>query len=271
MTTGTQSSEVEPAELRDLATRVAVEAAELVRTRRAAGVEVVATKSSVIDLVTATDRETEELVRDRLLEARPSDGFVGEEGGDSASTSGITWVVDPIDGTVNFVYGIPVYAVSIGARTEAGIVAGVVVNAATGEVFSAALGEGATHDGEPMRVRDVTPREQWLVGTGFGYVSELRAAQGAAVARLLPLVRDLRRAGACSLDLCAVAGGALDAYMEEGVHPWDYAAGSIIATEAGARFEVLPGANGRDCAVCAPEASFEEFRALVTDAGFVAG
>lgn len=260
----------EASSLRALAVEVAIEASELVQQRRAEGVRVVATKSSVIDLVTATDHEVEELVSKRLLSARPGDGFLGEEADGVASDSGVTWVVDPIDGTVNFVYGLPAYAVSIAARTEAGVVAGAVVNAATGEVFAASAGGGATRDGRELRVREVTGREHWLVATGFGYVEQLRAAQARAVSQMLPLVRDIRRIGACALDLCGIASGALDAYVEEGVNPWDYAAGGLIAEEAGARFEVLPGANGRDAAICAPSGSFEEFRDLVAQSGFLA-
>jgi len=260
----------DPLDLRDLAVRIAVDAAALVRSRRERGVEVVATKSSSVDIVTETDRESEAFVRSALREARPGDGFLGEEGGSAESTSGITWVVDPIDGTVNFLYGIPAYAVSIAARTDEHVLAGAVVNVASGEVFSASRGGGAFLAATPLRVRPTPPVEQRLVATGFWYDREIRAAQGAAVARLLPQVRDIRRAGSCALDLCSVAAGRCDGYVEEGPAPWDYAAGGLVAEEAGARLELVPGANGRTCVICAPEDGFVEFAALVRGAGFLA-
>jgi len=255
--------------LRDLAVDVATEAAALVAVRRAEGVEVVATKSSSIDIVTATDRESEQFIRAELRAARPQDGFLGEEGADDASSSGITWVVDPIDGTVNFLYGIPQYAVSIAARTADQVVAAAVVNVASGEVFAAARGSGATLDGLPLRVRPVPPMEQRLVSTGFWYVRAVREVQARAIARLLPDVRDIRRAGSCALDLCAIAAGRSDGYVEEGPAAWDYAAGGLVAEEAGARLEVRPGAAGLDCVICAPEDGFDAFAALVDGAGFL--
>ncbi len=257
-------------DLRDLAVQVATDAAALVAVRRAEGVDVVATKSSSIDIVTATDRESEEFIRTELRAERPGDGFLGEEGGSATSETGVTWVVDPIDGTVNFLYGIPQYAVSVAARTADHVVAGAVVNAASGEVFAAARGSGATLDGHPLRVRPSPPMEQRLVSTGFWYVREVREVQAGAVARLLPAVRDIRRAGSCALDLCALAAGRCDAYVEEGPAIWDYAAGGLVAEEAGARLVVLPGAAGSDCVVCAPEDGFEEFLTLVEGAGFLA-
>ncbi len=256
-------------QLRDLAVRVATEAADLVRSRRVAGVQVVATKSSSIDIVTKTDRESEAFIHQQLMAARPEDGFLGEEGASERSTSGITWVVDPIDGTVNFLYGIPQYAVSIAARTSEQVVAGAVVNVATGEVFAAALGSGAMLDGQPLRVRPVPALEERLVSTGFWYVKKVREVQAQAVARLLPQVRDIRRAGSCALDLCSIAAGRSDGYVEEGPAPWDFAAGGLVAQEAGARLEVRPGASGLDCVVCAPADGFDDFAALVEGAGFL--
>jgi myo-inositol-1(or 4)-monophosphatase len=259
----------DPSELRDLAVSTAVGAADLVRRRRKAGVAVAATKSSATDIVTATDRESEDFIRRRLRDARPDDGFLGEEGGSAESTSGVTWVVDPIDGTVNFLYDIPQYAVSVAARTSDGVVAGAVVNVVTDEVFAAARGLGATLDGQPIRVRPTPPLEQRLVATGFGYVRAVREVQGAAVARLLLDVRDIRRAGSCALDLCSVAVGRCDAYVEEGPAPWDHAAGGLVAEEAGARFELLPGAAGSDCVVCAPEDGYAAFVEALARAGFL--
>ena len=257
-------------ELLDLAVRVAQEAAELIRERRRGVVDVAATKSSPDDVVTDVDQAAEELIRQRLLAARPGDGFLGEEGAAEPSSTGVTWVVDPLDGTVNFLYGLPQYAVSVAASRHGEVVAGAVVNVAAGEVFTAVLGGGATCDGRPLRVRDAVPLERRLVGTGFNYVAETRVVQAAAVARMLGTVRDVRRMGSAALDLCALAAGRLDAYVEEGLHPWDLAAGGLVAAEAGARVVSLRGAGGRDCVVGAPEEGFDEFLGLVRRCGFLA-
>ncbi len=261
--------QTDPQELLELARSVAVEAAELVRTLRREGVHVTATKSSDIDIVTEADRASERLVYDRLLQARPDDGFVGEEGASSESASGVTWVVDPIDGTVNFLYGIPQYAVSIAATVAGESVAGVVVNAESGECFTATRGGGAFLDGRPLVVRDTVPMGQRLVLTGFNYVQEVRRAQASSIARMLPEVRDIRRLGSSALDLCAIGAGRADAYLEEGLHPWDMAAGGLVATEAGARLDALPGAGGGTCVVCAPAAGYDDFVRLAESCGFL--
>jgi myo-inositol-1(or 4)-monophosphatase len=258
-------------ELLELARSVALDAAALVRRRREEGVEVAATKSSPVDVVTEADRAAEQLIYSRLTQARPDDGFLGEEGASSASTSGVTWVVDPIDGTVNFLYDLPQYAVSIAASRPDEVVAGVVVNVASGEVFAATRGGGATLDGRPLRVRDVVPLDQRLVATGFNYVREVRTLQATAVARMLGSVRDVRRLGSAALDLCALAAGRLDAYVEEGLNPWDLAAGGLVATEAGARVESLAGVGGTPCVVAAPADGYAEFLDLVESCGFLAG
>jgi len=259
-----------PAELLDLARGVALEAADLVSRRRAAGVEVADTKTSPVDVVTEADRATEDLIYSRLTQARPDDGFLGEEGASAESTTGVTWVVDPIDGTVNFLYGIPQYAVSIAASRHDVVVAGVVVNVPSGEVFAATLGGGATVDGRPLRVRDVVPLEQRLVATGFSYLADVRAVQAAAVGRMLSTVRDVRRLGSAALDLCALAAGRVDGYVEEGLNPWDMAAGALVATEAGARVETRRGAGGKPCVVGGPAAGFPEFMELAERCGFFA-
>jgi myo-inositol-1(or 4)-monophosphatase len=259
------------AELRAIAEEVAREAARHVRAARESGVEVAATKSSSVDLVTETDRAAERLVRARLARARPDDGIVGEEGDDEASRSGVTWVVDPVDGTVNFFYGIPEYAVSIAARVDGVSVAGVVVNAATGVTYSAGAGEGATRDGGRLRVRDVPAMEERLLLTGFGYEAHQRRIQGAAVARILPRVRDIRRRGSAALELCAVAEGTADAYIEEGLHLWDHAAGALIARESGATVGFEPGAGGRPCLVTAPADGYADLVELARECGFFAG
>ncbi len=257
-------------DLLDLARAVARDAAALVRDRAGDGVEVAATKTSVVDIVTDTDRATEALIRERLLAARPGDAFHGEESGAAVGTSRVRWVVDPIDGTVNFLYGLPHYAVSIAAEVDREVVAGVVVNAATGTEYAARRGGGATRDGRVLRVRPTPPLQERLVLTGFWYDAELRAVQGAAVARLLPHVRDIRRLGSCALDLCHVAEGAADGYVEEGVQPWDHAAGGLVASEAGARLELTTGAGGRDLLLCAPADGFDDLRVAVAAAGFLA-
>ena len=256
-------------ELVALARSVALDAADLVAERRRHGVSVAATKSSPIDVVTEADRAAEELIHRRLLDARPDDGFLGEEGGSASSASGVTWVVDPIDGTVNFLYGIPQYAVSVAARIGEEVVAGVVVDVAKGECFTATLGGGAWCDGRRLSVREPAPMAERLVMTGFHYTREVREAQARAVATMLPQVRDVRRLGSAALDLSALGAGRADAYVEEGLHAWDLAAGGLVAREAGARVEVLVGAGGTDCVVGAPEAGFDEFLSLVRSCGFL--
>ena len=264
-----------------LAVEVADEAADLVREGRRGGVEVADTKTSPIDIVTEVDRASERLIFDRLTAARPGDAFLGEEGGASAGSDGadgpavdqVQWVVDPIDGTVNFLYGIPTYAVSIAAVVAGRSVAGVVHNVHTGERFTATLGGGAFHDGKRLQLpagRPARPMSQLLVGTGFHYQEHVRRGQAAAAALLLMEVRDLRRIGSAALDLCAVAAGRYDAYVEEGLHPWDAAAGALVATEAGALVARRRGAGGTDCYVSASAQEFDAFDDLVRRCGFLA-
>ena len=261
-------SGADPADLRDLALTVARAAAGLVRQRGASEVTVADTKSSSVDVVTDADRASEELIRGLLLEARPDDSILGEEGDDHVGISAVRWVVDPIDGTVNFLYGLPEYAVSVAAEVDGEVVAGAVVNVATGIEYVAAAGLGATRDGEPLRVRDVPPVAERLILTGFGYRTDVRAGQAERVARLLPRVRDIRRMGSCALDLCHVAEGSADGYVEEGPQPWDWSAGSLVATEAGARFGLLPRGSERSVVVAAPEGGWDDFVALLTACGF---
>ncbi|MGN6252600.1 MAG: inositol monophosphatase family protein [Marmoricola sp.] len=263
--------EDDPQALLRLARRAAGAAAENARALRARGVEVAGTKSSDIDVVTEADRSTEALLRDLLLAARPDDAILGEEGDDHPGTSGVRWILDPIDGTVNYLYGWSWYAVSVAAEVDGEVVAAVVVNPATGEEYAALRGGGATCDGLPLTVRDPVALAQSLVATGFNYEQHVRERQAGAVARMLPRVRDVRRAGSCALDLCQVAAGRLDGYVEEGPEVWDDAAGGLIAREAGARLEVTRGASGKRLVVCAPEAAFDDFAALVRECGFGAG
>jgi myo-inositol-1(or 4)-monophosphatase len=259
--------------LRDVAVAVATEAAAPVRARRREGVAVAATKSTGTDIVTDTDRESEALLMRRLGELRPGDGFFGEEGGESgtSSTTGVTWVVDPIDGTVNFLYGVAPYAVSVAAVDDRGdSLAGAVVDVTSGEVFSAARGEGASLDGHPLRVREPAPMAERLVLTGFQYEAERRVLQAQAVTRMIGQVRDIRRIGCAALDLCAIARGAADAYVEEGLHLWDRAAAQLVVSEAGGVVGVHPGVGGMECVVAAPVATYDELLALVRDCGFLA-
>ncbi|MFC5502594.1 inositol monophosphatase family protein [Lysinimonas soli] len=227
-------------ELLDLARAIALEAGELAALRRREGVEVAATKSTIVDVVTEADREVERLIRERILAARPDDAILGEEGGSAAGTSGLTWVVDPIDGTVNYLYGIPHYGISI-AVVEGdpdpltwNAVAAAVLNPAIGELFTATAGGGAFLGDQAIRVADSVPLELALISTGFAYAAETRERQGEVVTRLLPLVRDIRRQGTASLDLGFVACGRSNAYFERTLSPWDHAAGALIAREAGA-------------------------------------
>jgi myo-inositol-1(or 4)-monophosphatase len=260
-------------ELFALARRVGREAAEFVRTRRPTGrVDVAATKSSPTDVVTELDRACELLIRDRLLTARPDDGVVGEEGDDLIGSSGVDWIVDPIDGTVNFIYGIPSYAVSIGARRDGEIVAGHVINIASGAEWGAVLGAGAwRHDGE-QRIDLVAPAverlDHALVATGFSYLPEIRARQAKAMAKFLPHVRDIRRIGSAALDLCALAEGQYDAYVEEGLHAWDLAAGGLIASESGLVLSGLDGKPDKRLVMAAHPSIAKEYFTLVRACGF---
>ncbi len=245
-----RSAEV-PAEevpgLLDLATRVAEEAGGLLLRMssgeaRAALRGGATRKSSRTDLATEADRESERLIRATLASARPDDAVLGEEGGTTPGPSGLTWVVDPLDGTINFVYGFPAWAVSVALVDAAGAtVLGVVHDPERGETFRAARGQGSTLDGHELGIGAPAPLAECLVGTGFGYSAQRRLAQASLLPRLLPAVRDIRRAGSAALDLCWVACGRLDAFYEAGLSPWDWAAGLLVAEEAGAASLSLPG------------------------------
>jgi myo-inositol-1(or 4)-monophosphatase len=247
--------ENQPGQLRTVAETVAAEAAAFVRRRRAevfgadAGTDgdaAVQAKTTPTDPVTVVDTETERLLRDRLAQLRSGDAILGEEIGgptDPAAAGAVTWVLDPIDGTVNFVYGIPSYSVSVAAQVEGVSVAGAVADVVGGRLYSAATGLGAhVTDAEgtrPLRCSAVDDLSLALVGTGFAYSTRRRTVQAELVSKILPVVRDVRRIGSAALDLCMVAAGRLDAYYEHGLHVWDSAAGALIAAEAGARV-VLP-------------------------------
>ncbi|TRW47141.1 inositol monophosphatase [Georgenia yuyongxinii] len=262
------------ADLLALSEALAREAGDLVRQRALAKVTVTDTKSSVNDVVTAVDREVEELLRRRIAAARPQDGVLGEEEGAQAGTSGLTWVVDPIDGTVNFLYGIPSYSVSVAVvlgepdPQHWTVVAGCVHAVSLGTTWTAGLGMGARRDGEPLRIKEAVPLGQALVSTGFGYTEERRREQAAVVARLLPQVRDIRRIGSVAIDLCLVADGRLDAHYERGLNPWDVAAGTLVVTEAGGVVQGLGGARpSQAMTVAGPAALVGELAAALEDAG----
>jgi myo-inositol-1(or 4)-monophosphatase len=270
--TSSPAAPPDPRALLDLAVDTARAAAELVARGRATAAADVDVKSSPTDVVTAVDKASEELIVGRLLGARPDDGVLGEEGAAQPGTSGVRWVVDPIDGTVNFLYGLPGYAVSIAAEVAGRVVAGAVLNVATGELFTATRGGGAHVSSparpEPERLSGSRPvsLEQTLVATGFGYRVEQRRAQGAVVAELLPRVRDIRRFGSAALDLCAVAAGRIDAYYELDLNPWDYGAGALVAVEAGIVIAGLPGSMfAEPMAIAAAPSIAEPFIALLAE------
>jgi len=248
-------SDTDPVALRAVAEQLATEAADFVRRRRdevfgatadSGSESKVRTKSTPTDPVTVVDTETERLLRNRLAELRPADHVLGEEEGGRPDTGDgrLTWVVDPIDGTVNFVYGIPAYAVSVAVQRDGRSVAGAVADVPSGAVYSAADGHGATVQRagvrSPLRCSAATDLSMSLVGTGFSYAAERRARQAQVFTTVLPEVRDVRRIGSCALDLCMVAAGLLDGYYEDGVHVWDWAAAALIAQEAGAVLRLPP-------------------------------
>ncbi|WP_272937626.1 inositol monophosphatase family protein [Mycolicibacterium tusciae] len=273
-----RESITDPVLLRSVAEQLATEAAAFVRARRAevfgdrSTVSPVQAKSTPTDPVTVVDTETEALLRDRLAALRPGEPVMGEEQG-GTNDGRLTWVLDPIDGTVNFVYGLEAYAVSVGVQRGGASVAGAVANVATGALYSAAVGHGAglQYGGVTTRLRASAANElsMSLVGTGFSYAAEKRTRQAEVLTAVLPAVRDIRRFGSCALDLCMVAAGGLDAYYEDGVHVWDWAAAALIAAEAGATLR-LPASDGTPGLIiaCAPGIS-DELAALLNRAGAV--
>jgi myo-inositol-1(or 4)-monophosphatase len=256
------------AELLELALEAAHHAGALLLDGRPADLGVAATKSSAVDVVTEMDLASEKLITGYLSERRPDDGFLGEEGAAVEGTSGVRWVVDPLDGTVNYLYGLPSWAVSIAAEFEGETVIGVVEAPTRGETFRAALGHGAFRNAQPIRCRPAPPLDQALVGTGFNYVAERRAVQADLVRQLIPRVRDIRRSGSAAVDLCDVAAGRLDAFYERGLHAWDLAAGDLIAREAGARTGGRPGlAPDGELAVAASPGVFDILQPLLDRLG----
>lgn len=256
------------AELESLASRVAQEAAELLMSRRDQ-VGIVRTKSSPSDVVTEMDRAAEDLIRDRLLAARPGDAVLGEEGGETGSGS-VRWVVDPIDGTVNYLYGLPDWGVSIAAETAGEVVAGAVCLPLRGALFTAASGGGAWLESswqpgrQRLRCNSGVPLSAALIATGFAYGAAQRADQGRVVSVIVANVRDIRRSGSAASDLCSVAAGQLDGFYERGLKYWDLAAGGLIAREAGALTGGLQGqAAGPAMTIAASPGLFAELHDLL--------
>lgn len=250
-----------------LATDVAREAGALLRTRFAAPGSGVGTKSSSTDMVSDADRASEDLIISAISRARPDDAILGEETGGRAGSSGLRWVIDPLDGTTNFLFGIPHWAVSIACEDSDGLMVGVVYDPMRAECFTAARGAGARLNDGPIAVTDAKDLQRALVSTGFSYRPEERAASASILPVVLPRVRDIRRAGAAALDLAWVACGRTDGYFETPVEWWDVAAGTVLVTEAGGIVGTLPsvGAGGIGY-VAAGARLYPELRALVVGA-----
>jgi len=262
--------EPDPAALLDLATAAAQRAAELLLEGAGRARTTIETKSTVTDMVSEMDRASEDLIVSTLLAARPDDGLVGEEGSASPGTSGLRWVIDPLDGTTNYLYGHPGWAVSIAAEDDAGVVAGVVVDPMHGDVFGATRGGGARRNDEPIACSALDDVATALVATGFGYAAPRRGAQAEVLVQLLPRIRDIRRMGAAAVDLCSVACGRVDAYFERGLQWWDLAAGGLVAAEAGAVVSAIdggPAAAGTGSIVAAGPGIFTALRELLRSLG----
>lgn len=250
--------------LRSLAEAIARDTGAWLTAQRRVGVGETTAKSTATDLVTWFDQEAERRIVTRLRTCRPHDTIMGEEGANHDGTSGITWLIDPIDGTTNFVYDLGGFAVSIGAHDAQGALAGAVYVPSSGELFSAHRHGGATCDARPITPGSTAETSQALVGTGFSYRADRRHAQARRVAAMMPHIRDIRRLGAAAIDLCLVACGRLDAYFEQHLNPWDTAAGLLIAVEAGCACGDFSGGPPRpdEVLVTAP-ALFESMSALL--------
>jgi len=250
-----------------LATDLAREAGALALSMRE-GIETESTKSSPTDIVTAADKAVERLLVERIRAARPDDGLLGEEGAETAGTTGWRWVIDPIDGTVNYRRGIPQWATSIGVEHDGTTQVGVVFDPSKDELWTAVRGRGSWLNGRRLACSSSTTLSTALIGTGFGYATERRAQQSLALPVLLPVVGDLRRLGAGALDLCSVAANRLDGYYEQGLSPWDLSAGGLVATEAGARVTGLDGKPASyDLVIAAGPGIWEPLHALLSVLG----
>ncbi|CAN5685649.1 inositol monophosphatase family protein [soil metagenome] len=233
-------------ELAGLAGRLAEDASVLLLDGLVTARSDVGTKSSSTDMVTEVDRASEQLIVAGILAARPTDGVLGEEGANHTGTSGVRWVIDPIDGTTNYLYRRPGFAVSIAAEVDGEAVVGVVADPLRGDTFAAVRGAGATRNGAPIAVTAADELATALIGTGFSYDPERRRRQAEVLTGLLPVVRDIRRSGSAASDLCWLACGWLDGYYERGLGRWDHRAGALIAAEAGATVSDLAGGDDLD-------------------------
>ena len=259
---------VDTVELLALASDIAAAASAILTEGLTRSRTTVDTKTTGTDMVTEMDRASERLIVESILAVRPEDAILGEEGTDRPGTSGVRWIVDPIDGTTNYLYGHPGFAVSIAAEIDGEVCVGVVNDPLHQEVFSAIRGEGARRNGSLIHVSSETRLAHSLLATGFSYDPERRRRQAAVLTELLPVVRDIRRMGAASVDLCSVACGRVDAYYERGLQPWDHAAGSLIAREAGASVGDLTGGERRfEFCLAAPPALFEQLVPILESLG----
>lgn len=259
----------DPAELLALAEPLAVEVAAHLRASLAGAGPAITSKSTPTDLVTELDTWAEAHITERILAARPDDAIQGEEGADVAGTSGVTWCVDPIDGTVNFVHAIPGFCVSIAAQVGGRTVAAVVASPLHDEVFTATLGGGAACNGSPIRCAKPTSLARSVVATGFGYDPARRTRQAAVVTQVIGQIADIRRFGAAAVDLCWVACGRVDGYWEVGLNAWDHAAGSLIAREAGAVVTGLSAGTepSENFTLAAPPAIWADLASVLSAAG----
>ena len=255
----------DPAELLILAAEVATRAGQFLLHERPANLET-EEKSSPTDPVTVMDTESERMIVDALRAARPSDAFLGEEGGAQHGASGVRWLIDPIDGTVNYAYALPHWSVSIAAEVNGMVVAGVVVDPAIGETWTAVRGGGSFCNGERVTCSTETRLDHALAGTGFGYTLPMRTRQAEVIRSVLPRIRDIRRVGSCAVDLCWTACGRFDVFFEQGPNIYDFAAGGLVATEAGVQ---LGGLNGKPpgpaMVVAAPPALFGPLHDLLAE------
>ncbi|MEZ0089601.1 inositol monophosphatase family protein [Streptacidiphilus sp. EB129] len=256
------------AELLDIALEAARGAGALLRDGRPADLAVAATKSSSVDVVTEMDLAAEKLITELIARRRPDDGLLGEEGAASVGSSGVRWVIDPLDGTVNYLYGLPAWSVSIAAELDGQTLVGVVEVPPRGETVHAVRGAGAFLNDRQITCGEAPAMAQALVGTGFGYLRERRVRQAAVAQELIPRLRDIRRGGSAAIDLSDVACGRLDGYYERGLNPWDHAAGVLIASEAGALTGGRPGdPASTELTVAAPAGLFEPLQQLLEELG----
>jgi myo-inositol-1(or 4)-monophosphatase len=255
-------------QLLDVALVAASGAAELLAAGFGQPQQEVGTKSSPTDMVTEMDRSAEVHIGRVLTERRPQDAQLGEEGTSRPGTTGVRWVVDPLDGTTNYLFGVPAYGVSVAAEIDGETVVGVVVDPSRRETWTAALGRGARRGETPLQLtRPSRPLREALVATGFSYRPEQRARQATVLAHVLPAVRDIRRFGAAALDLCWVAGGRFDGFFESGLQRWDLAAGGLIAAEAGAEVSDLAGGSPAPgpMVIAAPPDLIGDLRSLLAE------